>query len=384
MAWDPYRRLLQPLLFQGLRADPEDVSRQVLRSLAWTGQQGAWFDPVRRQIEAACRVVDPRLEITVAGIRFPNPVGLAAGFDKDGLAAAIWPSLGFGFAELGSVTALPQPGNPRPRLFRLEADDAALNRMGFNNQGSLALAERLTQTWQQHPRRIPVGINLGKSKLTPLDQAAQDYRTSFVRLQALANYIVVNVSSPNTPGLRDLQTGENLSQILTALQQENSSGIPIWIKIAPDLDWPEIDAIVMVAQRFSIAGLIATNTTLSRQNLKTKMVNGSPLVSQAGGISGAPLRDRSTEIIRYLYAQTQGSLPIMGVGGIFTAEDAWDKVIAGASLVQVYTGWIYAGPLMVSRILQGLLLQLEHHRIPRLQEAVGIAHKIQAQPFQTT
>ncbi len=374
MAWDLYRRLLQPLIFQGLRADPEDVSRQVLRTLAWMGRQGAWFDPVRRQIETACTVVDPRLEITVAGIRFPNPVGLAAGFDKDGLAAAIWPSLGFGFAELGSVTALAQPGNPRPRLFRLEADDAALNRMGFNNQGSLALAERLTQTWQQHPHRIPVGINLGKSKLTPLDQAAQDYRTSFVRLQALADYIVVNVSSPNTPGLRDLQTSENLSSILTALQQDNRSGIPIWIKIAPDLDWPEIDAIVTVGQQFSIAGLIATNTTLSRQNLKTKTVNGSPLTSQSGGISGAPLRDRSTEIIRYLYAQTQGSLPIMGVGGIFTAEDAWAKVTAGASLVQVYTGWIYAGPLMVSQILQGLLLKLEHHRIPSLQEAVGIGH----------
>lgn len=384
MAWDPYRRLLQPLIFQGLRADPEDVSRQVLKTLAWMGRQGVWFDPVRQQIKTACTVVDPRLEIAVAGIRFPNPVGLAAGFDKDGLAAAIWPSLGFGFAELGSVTALPQPGNPRPRLFRLEADDAALNRMGFNNQGSLALAERLTQTWQQHPDRIPIGINLGKSKLTPLDQAPQDYRTSFVRLQALADYIVVNVSSPNTPGLRDLQNGENLSQILTVLQQENSSGVPIWIKIAPDLDWPEIDDIVAVAQRFSIAGLIATNTTLSRQNLKTKTVNGSPLATQAGGISGAPLRDRSTAIIRYLYAQTQGSLPIMGVGGIFTAEDAWDKVIAGASLVQVYTGWIYAGPLMVSQILQGLLLKLEHHRIPRLQEAVGIAHDNSGRPHPHT
>ncbi|NJL98471.1 MAG: quinone-dependent dihydroorotate dehydrogenase [Synechococcaceae cyanobacterium SM2_3_2] len=372
MVWDPYQNLLQPLLFEGLKADPETVSRQLLATLAWIDRQQGWLDPVRDQLHKTCVYADPRLEIQVAGIPFANPVGLAAGFDKDGIAAGMWPDLGFGFAELGSVTALAQPGNPRPRLFRLRQDDAALNRMGFNNQGSAALSTHLEELSQRQPRRIPIGINLGKSKLTALPDAPADYLTSFRQLKDWADYFVVNVSSPNTPGLRDLQTSDNLSGILTALQQDNTTGIPIWVKIAPDLEWGQLDDIIAVAQTFSLAGLIATNTTLSRQGLKTQLVNGQSVDEQAGGISGAPLRQRSTEVIRYLYAQTQGSLPIIGVGGIFSATDAWEKITAGASLVQVYTGWIYEGPLMVKRILKGLIAQLETYGLTQIQDAVGL------------
>ncbi len=375
MPWDPYRNLLQPLLFEGLKSDPETVSRQLLSSLAWIDRQQRWLAPVRQQLHKTLAYTDPRLAMQVAGIPFANPVGLAAGFDKDGIAAGMWADFGFGFAELGSVTALAQPGNPRPRLFRLSPDGAALNRMGFNNQGSAALATRLAELSQRQPRRIPIGINLGKSKVTALPDAPADYLTSFRRLKDWADYFVVNVSSPNTPGLRDLQNSDNLSGILTALQEDNTTGIPIWVKIAPDLEWGQLDDIIAVAQTFSLAGLIATNTTLSRQGLKTRLVNGQSVDEQAGGISGAPLKHRSTEVIRYLYAQTQGSLPIIGVGGIFSAADAWEKITAGASLVQVYTGWIYEGPLMVKRILEGLIAQMESYDLTQIQDAVGLDHR---------
>lgn len=345
-----YRDLLQPLLFSGLRADPETLKVALLRTLEWLDVTQA--TGILSLLERLFCYRDPCLEVRLWGLSFPNPLGLAAGLDKDGVALGVWPHLGFGFVEVGTVTPQPQPGNPKPRLFRLPQDRAALNCMGFNNQGAAALAERLRRLRQ---RLIPIGVNLGKGKTTPLEAAATDYLASFRVLRELGDYFVINVSSPNTPGLRSLQAAKHLEPILAALQEENPAKKPLLVKIAPDLDWPEIDAILELAQAYGLAGIIATNTTLRRDNLKTRFLPGlGPLTTAAGGISGAPLRERSTQIIRYIHQATGGQLPIIGVGGIFTLDDALEKLAAGASLLQVYTGWIYEGPSLVPRLLRGL------------------------------
>ena len=275
------------------------------------------------------------------------------------------------------MTRYPQPGNPQPRLFRLVKDEAVLNRMGFNNQGAAALAERLGAYWATHRPPIPIGINLGKSKVTDLADAAADYRFSFQQLYPYGDYFVVNVSSPNTPGLRSLQAADQLGPILATLQAENRDGKPLLVKIAPDLAWPDIDAVIELAQTYNLAGMIATNTTIARTGLKTQTLlqTGNPVAEEAGGLSGAPLRQRSTEVIRYIYQRTGGTLPIVGVGGIFTAADAWDKITAGATLLQTYTGWIYEGPWMVPRLLEGLLTQLEAHQLSCIADAVGLSHR---------
>lgn len=340
---------------------------------------------LRQQLRRSCSFTDPSLAQTLWGYSFSNPIGLAAGFDKDGVAAQVWADFGFGFAELGTVTFHAQPGNPKPRLFRLPLDRAALNRMGFNNQGAAEMAKRLETAKLQIPTNsypdpqspIPIGINLGKSKVTSLESAAEDYLNSFRLLKQLGDYFVVNVSSPNTPGLRSLQAVEQLEPILSALQQENQQQKPLLIKIAPDLDWEEIAAIVDLAQAHHLSGIIATNTTIRRDWLKTEVLaaTGKLVSEEAGGISGAPLRQRSTEVIRFIYQQTQGQLPIIGVGGVFTAEDAWEKITAGASLIQTYTGWIYEGPWMVKRILKGLVRKLEEYQLSNIGEAVGIGEK---------
>ena len=380
---DIYKSVILPLLFTGLKSDPEWLHQQTIRVLGGierTGHrpQALW---VQAQLQQSLCVRDVRLEQKLWGASFPNPVGLAAGFDKDGVAALLWSSLGFGFAELGTVTLHAQPGNPRPRLFRLPLDKAALNRMGFNNCGAKALAARLAGTVTIATRPIPIGINLGKSKVTPLDEAAADYLGSFRLLKDWGDYFVVNVSSPNTPGLRSLQDAPQLSSLLDALQQENQGSKPIFVKIAPDLEWDAIASILSLALAHQVTGIIATNTTIRRDSLKTQLLaptnfawRAQPLDihKEAGGISGVPLRDRSTEVIRFIWQQTQGQLPVIGVGGIFTAEDAWEKITAGASLVQVYTGWIYEGPLMVRRILEGLLQKLEERGLASISEAVGI------------
>ncbi len=357
-------QIVRPVLFSGLKADPEWLHQQTLRSLSWLDQP--WALSTLRQWYG---FEDERLSQTVFECLFKNPIGLAAGFDKDGVASEVWSSFGFGFAELGTVTFHAQPGNPQPRLFRLPMDRAALNRMGFNNKGAAALKERL----QGRQRTGPIGINLGKSKMTPLESAADDYLESFRLLKALGDYFVVNVSSPNTPGLRSLQSTDQLEPILAALQQENTAGKPILVKIAPDLAWEDIAAVLDLTQQYKLAGIIATNTTISREGLKTQMIEatGKAVAEEAGGISGAPVRARSTEVIRFIYKQTNGTLPIIGVGGVFTADDAWEKITAGASLVQVYTGWIYEGPSMVRRILQGLLQKLEEHELSSIEAAIG-------------
>lgn len=375
---DIYQVAIRPVLFNLVKADPEWLHSTTIRSFKWLSQTSnnppaSW---IHHRLQQSLCLEDTRLEQTLFGLNFPNPLGLAAGFDKDGVAAAIWSSLGFGFAELGTVTYHPQPGNPRPRLFRLPLDKAALNRMGFNNNGAAAMAKLLAES-QQNLISIPIGVNLGKSKVTPLEEAACDYLNSFRLLKNCGDYFVVNVSSPNTPGLRSLQDAAMLSSILDLLQKENTAQKPIFVKIAPDLEWEAIADIISLAQTYQLAGIIATNTTIRRDRLKTQVIDqtGKPVTEEAGGISGAPLGDRSTEIIRFIAAQTQGKMPIIGVGGIFSPEDAWEKITAGASLIQVYTGWIYEGPFMVRRILQGLLSKLEESGLNSISEAVGLQMK---------
>jgi dihydroorotate dehydrogenase len=378
---DWYQNGVRPLLFHGVQIDPEWLHQQTLAFLRRLSSPPTdpdhlppWIDkPVQQWLRDHCQFQDPRLAQTLWGREFPNPMGLAAGFDKDGIAAQAWSLLGFGFAELGTVTCHAQPGNPKPRLFRLPRDRAAINRMGFNNQGAAPLAERLQGYWQTGFSPIPMGINLGKSKVTPLEAAVDDYVQSFQLLRDLGDYFVVNVSSPNTPGLRSLQASENLSPILAALQAENINHKPLLVKIAPDLEWTAIAEVLELAQTHRLAGIIATNTTIGREGLKTERVRqtGNRVTEEPGGLSGAPLRQRSTAVIRFLYEHSRGQLPIIGVGGIFTAADAWEKLTAGASLLQVYTGWIYGGPEMVRRVLTGLVQQLEQHQIEHISGAIG-------------
>lgn len=288
--------------------------------------------------------------VEVFGLKFPNPIGLAAGMDKFAAALPIWECLGFGFTELGGVTWHQQPGNDTPRMFRAVADRALINRMGFNNPGAETMARTLADwkrsgNWPKHP----VGINLGKSKITPLDKAAEDYANSFRLLRDFADFFVVNVSSPNTPNLRQLQDKAALDEILVALQQLNTAPKkPILVKIAPDLSFEAVDEILELASQRQLAGIVATNTTIARPQ------NNNPIYTQTGGLSGAPLRQRSTEIIRHISNQAAGKLPIIGVGGIFNAADAAEKIEAGAALLQIYTGLVYEGPAIVKTIVAGL------------------------------
>lgn len=373
---DLYQSVLRPFLFSGLRADPEWLHQQTLQVLEWLDRNPAGHSWITQQLHNAYTYQSVRLQQSLWGLDFPNPLGLAAGFDKNGMGTGLWSHFGFGFAELGTVTFQAQPGNPRPRLFRLLQDEAVLNRMGFNNQGAAQLQARLRQLHQRQPQRpIPIGINLGKSKVTPLEAAAEDYHSSFRLLKDLGDYFVVNVSSPNTPGLRSLQAIDQLAPIFAALQAENTARKPILVKIAPDLADDDIVAIVELTQQSQLAGIIATNTTIRRDGLKTQVIapTGKLVREEAGGISGKPVRARSTAVIRLIYHHTQGQLPIIGVGGIFSAADAWEKITAGASLVQVYTGWIYEGPGMAKRIMQGLIERLDTVGLQQISEAVGTA-----------
>ena len=262
-------------------------------------------------------------------------------------------------------------------MFRLSADKALLNRMGANNDGAKTIATRLEQTWLQQKRKIPIGINLCKSKITSLEDASQDYRQSFLSLRSQADYFVVNVSSPNTPGLRSLQAGEQLKSILDSLNEANQGEKPIFVKIAPDLEWSEITAILSVCIDYNLSGIIATNTTTKREGLITKILpaTGKPITEEMGGISGLPLRKRSTEVISFIYQETQGKLPIIGVGGIFDGESAWEKITAGAALLQFYSGWIYQGPWIVKQILTELKQKLTDHNLHNIQEAIGLSHR---------
>lgn len=376
-----YPRVVRPLMFAS--ADPEWLHGLLMRTLTPLAQQSAqpWTNPLAKwavsQLQTQLTFSDPRLEQNLWGLTFPNPLGLAAGFDKNGEVGQLWGALGFGFAELGTVTWHPQPGNPPPRLFRLVEDRGALNRMGFNNCGALEMANNLKHSRSPHLPAVPIGINLGKSKITALDDAMADYRNSFRQLQTLGDYFVINVSSPNTPGLRSLQAPERLEQILNTPIQENTDAKPILVKISPDLESGAIREILDLVMKLDLAGIVATNTTISRQGLKTQRLRktGNPVTEEAGGVSGAPLSARSTQVIREIWQYTEGKLPIIGTGGVATAEDAWAKITAGASLLEVYTGWIYQGPMMPKQILSGLVRKLDEHGLSHLSEAVGLEHR---------
>jgi len=364
MSWS-YRRLFRPVLFT---QDPERVHNRTMRILGWAGRSPLAASALR------CLFGASNLPVTLFNLRFPNPVGLAAGMDKRGEALPAWSALGFGFTELGAVTWHPQPGNPRPRIFRATADAALINRMGFNNPGAQFVAQTLADwrrlgRWPQHP----VGMNLGKSQITPLENAPEDYANSFRVLCPHLDFFVVNVSSPNTPGLRRLQDKGALDEILAALQEVQKPAIiglkPILVKVAPDLSFEALDDILQLTGPRHVAGIVATNTTVARP--QTSVPSLQRVYSETGGLSGRPLRIRSTEVVRHLYRQTDGTLPIIGVGGIFTAEDAWEKITAGASLVQVYTGLVYEGPGFARGIVDKLRRQLAQLGFQALQEAVG-------------
>jgi len=307
------------------------------------------------------------------GLEFANPTGLAAGFDKNGSVADSLCALGFGFVEVGTVTSEPQSGNAKPRLFRLPADRAVINRMGFNNCG----AKQMVENVRRHRPDCVLGVNIGKARAVAIEQAIPDYLSTFETVYDVADYIAVNVSSPNTPNLRVMQRGEILDELVGALQQRNidlardrsHAPKPLLVKIAPDLEEIELESIIDVAERRSVAGIIATNTTVRRGGLQTPTERVRSLGE--GGLSGAPLRDRSDEIISFIHRASKGHLPIIGVGGVFTAEDAWRKICAGASLIQLYTGLIYEGPGLAKRINVGLFHILKREGFASLDDAIG-------------
>lgn len=336
-------QLLKPLLF---RFEPENIHYFVTGTLKTLNR--VWG--VKSLLKASFELNDARLEREVFGLKFKNPVGLAAGFDKNASSISELANFGFGFIEIGTVTPLPQPGNEKPRMFRLPADSALINRMGFNNEGAEVAALRLKYLKRDG---LIIGGNIGKNKLTPNEDAVSDYIKCFDILFDVVDYFVVNVSSPNTPGLRELQEKEPLKNILNTLQQRNSkngNSRPILLKIAPDLTDAQLDDIVEIVQETKIAGVIATNTTIRREGLSLDTNR-----DQSGGLSGKPLTKRSTEVIRYLSEKSGKAFPIIGVGGIHSAEDAVEKLNAGASLVQIYTGFIYEGPGLIKKINRNLL-----------------------------
>ena len=341
-----YKNVLKPIFFS---IDAETAHHRVFSLIKRTVSIGVVSNIVKKLYQKKHK----SLEREVFGIKFPNPVGLAAGFDKDGKLISELSAFGFGFIEVGTVTPKPQEGNPKPRLFRLPNDHALINRMGFNNEGLDKLVGRL----KRRDRSIIVGGNIGKNKLTPNEEALSDYIKCFDSLFNYVDYFVVNVSSPNTPNLRALQDKEPLKAILSSLQERNNKNSnankPILLKIAPDLTNEQLDDIVEIVQETKIAGVIATNTTIDRSGLKTQKQDVEKIGQ--GGLSGVPVKKRSTEVIRYLNNRSNNSFPIIAVGGIFNADDAIEKLNAGASLVQVYTSFIYEGPSLIKNINKGLI-----------------------------
>lgn len=340
-----YKSIIRPLLFK--------LSAEKAHHLTFSLTKFFFNIPgVKSFNRSLFQVKSLKLEQELFGLKFPNPVGLAAGFDKDAKLIDELASLGFGFIEIGTITPKAQPGNPKPRLFRLTEDNGIINRMGFNNQGIEAAIERL----QKRKSNVIIGGNIGKNKVTPNEEAFNDYEKCFLQLYPYVDYFVVNVSSPNTPGLRELQEKEPLMQLLNhlmELNQQQEKVKPILLKIAPDLINQQLDDIIEIVNEAKIAGVIATNTTISREGLKTPAEKVDAMGN--GGLSGRPLGKRATEVIRYLSEKSNHAFPIIGVGGIMSAEDAIEKLEAGASLVQLYTGFIYEGPGLIKRINKAIL-----------------------------
>jgi dihydroorotate dehydrogenase len=353
-----YENLLRPLLFNAAPETAHEFGIETLKAVLGT--------KTAQKIAAGKFAVQKFGTLERFGLKFKNPLGIAAGFDKNGAVVNQLAALGFGFVEVGTVTFEPQKGNEKPRLFRLPDDRALINRLGFNNEGAGKIVERLKEI---DPACV-LGVNIGKNKTVPNERAIENYLASFDLAFPVADYIAVNVSSPNTPNLRELQKAGNLEELLAAIQKRNQelAGAnrmkPLLVKIAPDLSEADVEAIVAVAQNLNLAGVIATNTTVSRENLKTK-------TEETGGLSGAPVRKKSTEVIRRIYRISRGKLPIIGVGGIFSPEDAFEKIAAGACLIQAYTGFVYKGFTFARDINSGLAEILREKGFRNVDEAVG-------------
>ena len=361
-----YKSVIRPLLF---RKDPEESHEMILALMA----RAEFLHGV---IERLYKVTDERLVVKVGPLTFANPVGLAAGFDKNAQAPKTISGFGFGFMEIGAITAQAQPGNPKPRLYRLPEDDALINRLGFNNKGAEVVAMKLARMRARGRRpKIPIGINVGRTKIVETKDAVADFLSCFEKLFHHGDFFTLNVSSPNTPNLRDLQEKTLLRELVAAVQEKNRQlalhgGVdpkPVFVKIAPDMEFAQVDEIIEVVQSARLAGIVATNATaFMRKNLR------SPDGREAGGLSGRPITSAVTAFIAHIYKVTGGRLPIIGVGGIFNAQDAYDKITAGASAVQIYTGWIYEGPAAVKRINKGLLRLIERDGLKHISQAVGV------------
>ena len=360
-----YKTLIRPILF---RKDPEESHEMILRMLAR-------LEFLYGTLEEFYKVEDDRLAVKIGPLTLANPVGLAGGFDKNVTAPKMISAFGFGFMEVGAITAQAQPGNPKPRLYRLPEDDALINRLGFNNEGAAALAIKLDRLRARNGRpKIPLGMNIGRTKVVETKDAVADFLSCFTELFPHGDFFTLNVSSPNTPNLRDLQEKSLLRDLLAAVQEKNRelsarAAIdlkPVFVKIAPDMEFSQVDEIIEVVEQVKLAGIVATNATaFMRDGLK------SPNGPQPGGLSGRPITAMVTKFIRHIYQITQGRLPIIGVGGIFNAQDAYEKIKAGANAVQIYTGWVFEGPGAVKRINKGLIRLLERDGLKHISEAVG-------------
>ena len=371
-----YEKLITPVLKKDTGIDAEYLTNLSLSLLTFSSRKRNWplISEIIRNINKEFCVIDERLNQEICGINFCNPIGLAAGFDKNGNAANLWRDFGFGFAEIGTVTKFPQPGNPKPRLFRLAEEEAALNRMGFNNNGAENLVKNFLKQgidFKKDRQNNCLGINFGKSKITSLYEAKDDYLTSLKLLIPYCDYAAINVSSPNTEGLRKLQDPILLKELLKAFKALPNCP-PLFVKIAPDLSFQDIEDICQLIIEEKIDGIIATNTSLDRLGLEKRKIKqtGLLLSEENGGLSGRPLQEKANKIIRHIH-KIDKNIILIGVGGIDSPESAWERICSGASLVQLYTGWIYKGPQLVPNILNGIIKQINTHQLSNIKEAIG-------------
>jgi dihydroorotate dehydrogenase len=371
-----YKNLMTPILKKDSGIDAEYLTNLSLSLLTFTSRKHHWpiVSSLLKNLNEEFSVVDERLSQNICGIDFCNPIGLAAGFDKNGNAANIWKDFGFGFAELGTVTKLAQNGNPKPRLFRLAKEEAALNRMGFNNNGAENLVKNFNKQgieFKKNRKNICLGINFGKSKITDISKATDDYLTSLKLLIPYCDYAAINVSSPNTKGLRKLQDPILLKELLREIKSLPNCP-PLFVKIAPDLSFKDIEDICQLIIEESIDGIIATNTSIDRLGLENRKVEqtGLFLSEERGGLSGRPLQKKANQILKHIHKMDK-KIILIGVGGIDSPESAWERICSGASLIQLYTGWIYKGPQLVPDILEGIIKQLNKHKLSNIKEAIG-------------
>ena len=371
-----YKNLVTPILKKDVGIDAEYLTNFSLSLLTFSSKNRNWplISRIIKSLNQEFCVVDKRLHQKICGIDFCNPVGLAAGFDKNGNAANIWKDFGFGFAEIGTVTKFAQSGNPKPRLFRLAKEQAALNRMGFNNHGAENLVKNFLKQnvdLKKHRKNNCLGINFGKSKITSLSKATEDYLTSLKLLIPYCDYAVINVSSPNTEGLRKLQDPILLKELLREVKNLDNCP-PLFVKIAPDLSYKDIEDICQLIIDENIDGIIATNTSLDRLGFEQRKIKqtGLLLSEENGGLSGKPLQRKANQIIRHIH-NIDNNINLIGVGGIDSPESAWERICSGASLVQIYTGWIYKGPQLVPNILNGIIKQINIHQLSNVREAIG-------------